>query len=98
VQVPEGFERVGRDMSKGSGRASFLCYRRSQGADDPALPLSDVVIVYGNEEPRESITLNAPLRIIISHIGCTQRSTHHLTGPALPLSDFFHRLRQRGAP
>lgn len=50
-QVPEGFEKVTRNLIKGSGRSAYLCYRRRTERDDGIPPLADVVIVYGEEEP-----------------------------------------------
>ena len=50
-QVPEGYEKVARDMSKGSSRSAYLCFKRSAGKEDPTLPLSEVMMIYGEEEP-----------------------------------------------
>jgi len=78
LQVPEGYEKVGRDMTKGTpGRKSYLCVRRlpsSQSSSQApkedeegdavtstsastSLPIEDVHIVYGDEEPGPYSTL-----------------------------------------
>lgn len=41
-------------MNKGSSRRAYLCYKRKADKDDPELPLQEVVILYGEEQPGES--------------------------------------------
>lgn len=60
AQVPDGFEKVARDMSKGSSRSSYLCFKRSRagkgdervegGEEEVELPISEVVIAYEDED------------------------------------------------
>ena len=58
--MPEGFEKVARDMSKGSSRSSYLCFKRSRAgkddgiegaAEEEELPICEVLIAYEDEDP-----------------------------------------------
>jgi len=49
-EIPEGFEKCPRDMAKGTGFSSFLCWDRGEEKD----PLGeDLCIAYGEENPGE---------------------------------------------
>ena len=54
--VPEGFEKVSRDMLKGSSESAYLTFRRSKEID----PIGEIRIVYGDKEADSDFTKIEP--------------------------------------
>ncbi len=48
--VPPGFERVARDMCKGSSRSAYLCFRRQQQRQRPQQEQQQDEVEQGREE------------------------------------------------
>ena len=47
VEPSVGFEKVARDVLKGSEQSAYIAFRRSKDVD----PIGEIRIIYGNAEP-----------------------------------------------
>ena len=45
--VPPNFTKISRNILKGTGRASYICFRRDKDVD----PIANVRIIYDNQSP-----------------------------------------------